>query len=138
MSEQTHTSRDSLTGVWNGQFSYSDALQPGEFTATLLDFGGVLSGAIHEPDQWARAEGGLLYAEVSGRRVGSTVEFAKTYDGAGGWTHTVNYSGELSADGLEIEGGWDIPGEWSGRFLMIRAGRDRAGVELVAADTIAR
>ena len=34
----------------------------------------------------------------------------------------VQYSGEVNQDGSEIEGRWTIPGVWSGKFLMIRAG----------------
>jgi len=124
MTKRTNDTNDSLTGVWNGLYMYPLALAPGAFTATLLDFGAVLSGTIHEPDVHGVTDAGLLYAEVSGRRAGARVEFAKTYDGAGDWTHTVHYRGDLSSDGQEIEGTWTIPGDWSGRFLMIRAGRE--------------
>lgn len=138
MSEQTYTIRDGLTGVWNGVYSYPEDLEPGEFTATLLQFGRSLSGTIHEPDVWDHSDGGLLYADVSGRCDGDRVEFAKSYIGVGDWAHTVHYAGTLTDDGLEIEGVWDIPGHWSGRFLMIRAGRDTAEARLVGAEAIER
>lgn len=138
MSAQSDINGDSLTGVWNGVYSYPDDMEPGEFTATLLQFGQTVSGSIHEPDLWDCSDTGLLFAEVSGRREGSRIEFAKTYDGAGGWSHTVLYAGELSPDGLEIEGVWDIPGHVAGRFLMMRAGREAAQQELAATDAIER
>jgi hypothetical protein len=46
----------------------------------------------------------------------------KTYDGLGGVYNMVLYQGVLSADGTEISGDWTIPGDWSGRFVMIRSG----------------
>jgi hypothetical protein len=49
--------------------------------------------------------------------------FVKTYDGAGApYDRAVSYDGTLSADATEIEGRWRIPGNWSGKFLMIRSG----------------
>ena len=137
MTHPTTSNRDSLTGVWSGFFSYPGAFEPGQFTATLLDFGGVLSGTTHEPDAFGDSDEGVLYAEISGRRNGAAVEFAKTYDGSGDWDHTVRYEGELSPDGLEIEGTWSIPGAWSGTFLMIRGQReDTAERALMAAEEI--
>lgn len=139
MGEQGNISKDSVTGVWSGVYSYPRDLEPGEFTATLLDFGGTISGMIHEPDVWDHSEGGgLLYADVSGRRRGFHIEFAKSYIGVGDWAHTVHYAGTLSSDGLEIEGTWEIPGHWSGRFLMIRATREAAEARLAAADVVER
>jgi hypothetical protein len=41
----------------------------------------------------------------------------------------VLYAGRLSADRLEIEGAWRIPGVWSGRFLM-RRGEEAEEAEL--------
>lgn len=119
---QTTSRQDSLTGVWNGLYTYPASLEPGAFTATLLQFGSTLSGTVHEPDLFGDTDAGLLYAEISGSKKDTAVEFAKTYDGTGGWEHTVFYAGVLSDDGLEIEGTWTIPEVWQGRFLMIRSG----------------
>src|SRR3546814_6756133 len=43
------------------------------------------------------------------------------YDEAEGGYDVVHYDGALHADGIEIEGQWQIAGIWSGTFLMIRA-----------------
>ena len=112
-----------LTGVWQGLYMYPLALEPGAFTATLLDIVGAVSGSIHEMSNNDHGPQRQLNASVDGRRDGSSVHFVKQYDGAGGagWDHAVYYTGVLSADRCEIEGVWDIPGEWSGRFLMIRS-----------------
>jgi hypothetical protein len=69
-----------------------------------------------------------LFAVVSGRRRGFDVTFLKSYDGTGGYDHSVAYEGRLSPDGMEIEGRWSIWGSWSGTFLMIQAGGQRAAV----------
>ena len=69
--------------------------------------------------------GDTLHATLTGWRGGRRVEFRKAYLGLGpqhGYHGPIRYAGTLSADGGEIEGPWEILG-WSGRFLMVRAGR---------------
>jgi len=112
----------SLTGVWQGLFSYPRLLEPNSFVAILVESGVVLTGTTHEPDKSRSACGGLFYATIQGRRSGSSVAFVKTYDGTGGRKHAVAYEGRLNADGTEIEGHWRITPSWSGKFLMLRAG----------------
>jgi hypothetical protein len=118
--------KTSLTGVWHGLYSYPRDLQPIYFVATLIDHGRAFSGATHEAE---RGEDGFpltLFAMVDGGRIGQEIHFTKTYDGSGGWSHTVTYEGRLDEPGLEIEGTWSIPPSEhgpgaSGRFLMIRS-----------------
>ena len=74
------------------------------------------------------ALGGLLYATIEGHRDGAGVFFIKTYDGTGGWTHSVTYEGRLNSDGTEIEGRWTTSG-WSGKFLMLRPTEKDASAE---------
>jgi hypothetical protein len=38
----------SLTGVWDGRYSYPRGLSPVPFTAVILQTGPALSGTIHE------------------------------------------------------------------------------------------
>lgn len=125
----------SLTGIWQGLYSYSDGREGAPFVATLMELGGVISGTTHEPCPTGDSPCGLAFAEVAGRREGRTVTFAKTYDGTGGLSHTVLYEGTLSSDGTEIEGAWTIPGDRSGRFMMIRGGgkKEGAALEMAAA-----
>lgn len=115
------TRSECLTGVWHGLYSYPAALEPVYFVATLIDAGASLHGMIHEAAEGRSGAPLTIFATVAGARAGHAVDFRKTYDGTGGWRHAVAYAGELSGDGLEIDGRWSIPGDWSGRFLMIRS-----------------
>ena len=112
-------SGQSLSGLWHGQFSYPRLLEPEFFTATLLETPDHLGGSIQEVHRAGRAKGETLYATVHGERRGAKVSFRKTYESAS-HTHSVLYEGTVNADATEIEGGWRIPGNWSGRFLMLR------------------
>lgn len=111
---------DNLTGVWHGLYTYPEFFEPVYFMASLIHSGSILSGTIHESEVGETGAPLTLYAGVSGSVDRPGVEFAKTYDGSGGWSHTVMYSGLLSSDGSEIEGSWTVAG-WSGRFLMMRS-----------------
>jgi hypothetical protein len=111
-----------LTGLWNGLFSYPRRYDPTTFVAILIQSGASFSGTTHEPGAIKQIPGGLLYATLRGQRAYTAVSFIKTYDGTGGWTHSVKYEGMLSDDGTEIEGRWHVPGVWSGKFLMVRSG----------------
>ena len=113
-----------LTGVWQGLYSYAGQGEPTAFTATLLETGAFFSGSTHETCLVEGRQRATLCALVEGTRRDRSVGFVKTYDGSGGWDHSVAYTGALNADGTEIEGEWRVRGGISGRFLMIRpAGR---------------
>jgi hypothetical protein len=112
--------KTSLTGVWHGLYSYQAYMEPVYFVATLISFGQVFSGTTHEAAEGRSGAPLKSFAAVEGSLADSFVSFVKTYDGSAGRQHAVDYEGSLSGDGLEIEGTWTIPGDWSGRFLMIR------------------
>ena len=109
-----------LGGAWNGEYFYPGSPEGVTFVALLIDAGGRFSGSIHEYEGIVSEQRILLYAAVDGRHEGSQVSFLKTYDGTGGWKHTVGYDGSLNADATEISGHWYIDGI-RGRFVMIRA-----------------
>ncbi len=121
MIDRTAAATPNLTGIWHGIYSYPVARAPVSFVATLIETASAISGTTHEP----RAVGGspdeTLYATLLGRRRNSAVAFVKTYEGANPHYATVLYEGTLSSDGTEIEGRWTVPGNWSGKFLMIRS-----------------
>ena len=48
------------------------------------------------------------------------IQFVKIYDGSGGVTHSVWYSGVIDAEGDVIRGVWELDGGMSGPFLMKR------------------
>ena len=122
MADGSEESGTSLTGLWQGLFSYPRLLEPGSFVAILIESGSCVTGTTHEPAPPRSAMPGLLYATIDGRRSGSSVAFVKTYDGTGGRKHSVAYEGRLNGEGTEIEGRWQISRSWSGKFLMLRAG----------------
>ena len=115
-----------LTGIWQGLYSYPRALEPVSFVATLIETASWLSGSTHEAH---RKTGATILATLLGTRADDTVDFVKTYEPtSSGYKKGVHYEGTLSADGTEIEGRWIIPGNWSGRFLMIRGAREAESV----------
>jgi hypothetical protein len=123
---------ESLTGIWQGFFSYPRAMGPVQFTATLIETQHWLTGMTHEPMDVGPNKGETIYATLSGSRDGTSVVFDKTYDGSGGRTHTIHYEGTLSDDGIEIEGRWIIRASRVGRFLMIRSGHTAPAEKVVS------
>ena len=117
---------NNLTGIWQGLYSYPQALAPVGFTATLLESGSWLSGSVHEVAQDEHGADVEVCATLLGTRKDQDIDFTKTYDGTNGWTHAVFYRGLLSDDATEIEGTWLVPGAWAGKFLMIRPEGRRA------------
>lgn len=123
-----------LTGVWDGRFTYPQAMAPVAFQAVLFEHGSGFSGTIWESSDDPQDGAATLNASVEGRRDGSRVEFVKRYDGGGGRSHAVFYAGELRDEGLEICGRWTIPGVWSGGFMMIRPRRVEEAAERETAE----
>ncbi len=121
------TDETTLTGIWDGLYSYTRTGQPeNPFTAVLFDTGGQLSGTIHETLKFVTGGAAEASAYVDGAADAGFVSFTKTYDGTSGQSHAVNYQGSLSSDGAEIDGTWTIrsgSGLVTGRFLMIRGRR---------------
>jgi hypothetical protein len=110
----------SLTGVWQGIYSYLAGGMPTvAFTATLIEAGGMLNGSVHEA---CMRNGDTVLFSVNGSRHGAAVSFVKTYQGTDRRYGTIVYDGSVNGDATEIEGRWTIPGDWSGRFLMTRSG----------------
>lgn len=117
----------SLTGAWNGLYSYPRGYPPVSFAAILIESGTSISGTTHEPSETLGGTG-LACATLSGQRTSSTVTFTKIYDRSTGAPHAVHYEGRINEDATEIEGRWRIPGNWSGKFLMIRSGGQEESV----------
>jgi hypothetical protein len=113
---------DNLTGVWQGLFSYPSRYHAAAFTATLIEAGSGFTGSTTELAVAGPRDGQAVFATLSGRRTGARIVFTKQYEGPLEPNHSVEYEGTLSADFMEIEGRWFIPGDWAGHFLMIRSG----------------
>ncbi|WP_242120720.1 hypothetical protein [Sphingomonas lacusdianchii] len=121
-------SRD-LSGKWSGIFNYPHTNPPTAFEADIADLGGSIVGTIHEPDLYSQPPGALIAAAIDGHVDGARISFSKFYDDSVGYADMVVYAGVLSEDGCEISGRWDIPGVWSGSFLMIRPANEPAAAD---------
>jgi len=87
------------------------------FLAIITDNGGVLNGTVMEPHEF---KSGTAHARIVGQRIGRSVHFAKTYNGAGAeYRETVLYFGLVCDKGEVITGEWQIE-HWRGAFEMVR------------------
>ena len=80
--------------------------------------------------------GAELRALIDGRREGSAVTFAKVYEDEAFNSDFVRYEGTIAASGDEINGRWDVPGHWSGSFIMVRDSGAGETAERRIAETI--
>ena len=75
MGEGPSQSSGSLTGVWQGLYSYPvSGLPTVPFTATLIEAGRMLSGSVHEQ---CTLSGETLFFSVNGSRHGSAFDSSK-------------------------------------------------------------
>ncbi len=101
---------------WHGQYGYNDARTPVPFSWSLFVTKGELDGHSTEPATFGDGSVSNLTANLTGTIVGNRASIIKTYDGKGGVSHSVRYSGKFSADGKELTGTWtvdDISGPFS-------------------------
>lgn len=111
---------EDLSGGWQGIFNYPPGHPPNVFTATLQDNGSLLTGETSEPSDDPFDRDAIQHGWLEGRREGTAVTFVKSYDDPGRADYVVHYAGSVAPDGSEITGTWDIPGVWSGTFIMTR------------------
>jgi hypothetical protein len=125
--------RHSLTGLWSGRYAYAGGWDPPvDFTATLSDADGMISGWTSEPDS-VTGTSQRLAAFINGLRQGNALSFAKTYDGEGPLAHHVDYVGAISDDGSSVTGSWAMPGA-TGSFVMTRPMASES--EIALADSV--
>lgn len=136
--------RIDLSGRWTGVYFYpiheeanpDDDLPPTPFTAELEDRDGHVTGATVEPDLFGPPGAPPIPANLEGDHHGDRLTFTKFPDG-GGQIHTIDYDGNISADGESISGTWIIHGEWSGTFRMQRRTVDDLATTETTAETTA-
>jgi hypothetical protein len=122
-----------LTGIWNGTYFYPpNAECPAQFVKfwmIVIDDNGGIAGFIKEPNTFGRVDAPWLHSTYKGRSDGASrkISFVKTYDGTAGVSHNVQYSGQLSADGVNVKGEWQIPGSWNGRFTLEKVADTSSG-----------
>jgi hypothetical protein len=80
-------------------------------------------GRSEEPNTFGDKSASKLYGNLVCDslfvRPGEKILISKTYDGTGGVSHTVTYTGIISADLSEIAGEWSI-GQTRGAFNIRR------------------
>jgi DNA-binding helix-hairpin-helix protein with protein kinase domain len=109
-----------MGGGWRGVYYYPDGRSPVSF---IIFFDNACRGRSEEPNTMADWRVPKLYANWQCQDVtissGLRVVISKRYDGTGGVSHSVVYSGYVSSDLNEITGEWSI-GASRGKFTMRR------------------
>jgi hypothetical protein len=124
-------SKASLKGAWEGEYSYpGDGRDSVKFEMTFKVKKNSFTAKTKEPNTFSpdNSQDPHLFANCKGTLDPETrkVTWTKTYDGTGGYDHSVEYSGTLSKDGKSIEGTWVIKqagGDYSGTFKMKKGDR---------------
>jgi hypothetical protein len=112
----------SISGDWNGYYYYPNNKQPP--VNFLFSFAAAgCSGRSSEPNTFGAKSASHLFANLSCAdgtlHPGQTIVITKTYDGTGGVSHSVIYSGTVSQDMRSISGGWAV-NDLRGTFTMSR------------------
>ena len=110
-------------GAWKGYYYYNDGRIKVEFTLDLGMRDGRCVGRTSEPNTFGDRSATHLYGNIACQSLnvgpGGVFAFHKLYDGTGGVSHGVDYSGVMSADGNTVTGQWRI-GADTGQFSMTR------------------
>jgi hypothetical protein len=109
-----------LTGDWAGGYVSSDGADVNTFNVKLRQTGGTISGTIYEVNAFGDTSRALfLTSNFTGTVANRQVRFTKTYDGSGGASHSVTYTGTLEANNRRIRGTFNAGGA-GGTFEMVR------------------
>jgi hypothetical protein len=111
-----------ISGTWRGNYSYTTGNQPPvNFTVSFGANG--CSGRSEEPNTFGNKSAPKLFANFScsdpALLPGQLITINKTYDGTGGVSHSVIYTGTVSADLRTISGRWAVSTA-RGNFTMSR------------------
>jgi hypothetical protein len=114
-----------LEGVWTGHYHYRGVmswLAPSvKFHVVFQKDDGGIRGRIYEPNTFGRRSAEHLEADIRDLEVRDGIlRFTKQYDGSGGASHSIDYEGSISADGLSVQGTWKIGWRGSGTFEMAK------------------
>lgn len=118
-----HPQPVTIVGDWIGMYSYNNnAQRPVNFKFTFSSHG--CSGRSSEPNTFGNTSTSQLFANlqcsVSTLSPGQIITITKQYDGTGDVSHSVIYTGTVSADLRRIDGTWKIGGQTGGRFTLQR------------------
>lgn len=111
-------SAESVHGLWRGVY-WGNGEARTNFAVQIDDLPGPeFAGKMAETNNFGDPNDAHLWADIFGEEDGNHIHFIKVYNGTGGVSHTVNYSGRyLSA--RRIVGSWEVNGG-TGRFEMSR------------------
>jgi hypothetical protein len=108
-----------LSGVWQGAFWGAQTEATG-FQVTFDDGapGGDFAGSAVEANTFGDSTTRFLQATLQGNVRAGRFSMLKTYDGVGGVSHAVTYTGTLVSE-RRIVGTWSVEGA-SGQFEIVR------------------
>jgi len=112
-----------LSGTWSGTYYYPSGKkqQPVQFIFSFSQTG--CSGRSEEPNTFGDRSAPKLFANLScsvtSLSPGQVITIVKAYDGTGGVSHSVLYTGTVSPDMRTIYGRWAIKSV-RGDFIMSR------------------
>jgi hypothetical protein len=113
-----------IGGRWQGRFYYAGQQAnnpPVEFEVTLdVPSPGQITGRTSEPNTFGTPGVPFLYANIRGEIIDNRLRFTKTYDGTGGQTHSIAYSGMFNETWTTLVGTWRINEQTQGRFDLRR------------------
>ena len=113
---------DNISGAWKGTYSYASGNQPPvNFTVSFGPNG--CAGRSEEPNTFGNKSAPKLFANLACSDAvllpGHLITIKKTYDGTGGVSHSVVYTGTVSSDMRSISGRW-VVNSAHGSFVMTR------------------
>jgi hypothetical protein len=109
-----------LTGRWEGGYVGSNIEDANTLTVNLVQNGTTLTGGMVEVNTIGDASKNLfLTSTIQGTVSNGNVVFVKQYDGSGGVSHAVRYSGKVSPNGRHIQGTYNADGA-TGQFEFAR------------------
>ena len=111
-----------LSGRWSGRYFYrrpQNGVTDVPFEMKLSVSQSRIGGSIVEPNTFGDSSSRNLYADFEGRIIGNRVRWRKRYDGTGGVSHDVVYSGVLDRSANRISGQWTTGGR-VGDFQLAR------------------
>lgn len=92
---------------WHGFYFYANKKSV-PFDMQIQVANGIVVGQTSEKIVSSNGSVNEKHAKISGNVQGKIISFIKTYDGNGGWSHSVEYRGDISADGTEMTGTWRL------------------------------
>jgi hypothetical protein len=109
-----------LTGRWEGGYVGANVQDANTLTVNLVQNGATLSGGMVEVNTIGdTAKNLFLTSTIQGTVSNGNVVFVKQYDGSGGVSHAVRYSGKVTPNGRHIKGTYSADGA-TGQFEFAR------------------